>query len=135
MFPPSEQHAAKVSMGRMDMNKELASESAGSSDLDQIHHVAVVVKNVRASAEWYRQQFHCDVAYLDDSWALLEFENVAVALVTPGQHPAHFAVVDPEAGRFGELDEHRDGTHSIYIHDPEGNAVELLVPSVSGSIR
>ena len=64
--------------------------------------------------------------YQDESWALLGFDNVRLALVLPEQHPPHIAFVHPEAERFGPLRPHRDGTRSIYLRDSEGNAVEML---------
>jgi catechol 2,3-dioxygenase-like lactoylglutathione lyase family enzyme len=94
--------------------------------LDTVHHVAVSVKDVRAAADWYRRHFQCRVSYQDDTWAMLEFANLKLALVIPGQHPAHIAFVSPEAEKYGALKPHRDGTRSVYIQDPAGNAVEIL---------
>lgn len=94
--------------------------------LDSIHHVAVAVQDVKAAVEWYRQNFQCKVSYQDDTWAMLDFANLKMALVIPGQHPAHVAFVHPEAEKFGALKPHRDGTRSVYVRDPSGNAVEIL---------
>ncbi|MDR3390579.1 MAG: VOC family protein [Sulfuriferula sp.] len=94
--------------------------------LDQVHHVAIPVTDIAASVAWYRQQFHCDVAYQDATWALLRFANTSVALVMPEQHPAHIGVLQTDAGRFGPLVTHRDGTRSIYIPDPDGNQLEVM---------
>jgi hypothetical protein len=66
------------------------------------------------------------VNYQDDTWALLRFANIQLALVIPEQHPPHVAVLRPDAQRFGELVTHRDGTRSCYIEDPAGNAVEIM---------
>jgi hypothetical protein len=45
--------------------------------------------------------------------------------VLPQQHPPHFALLrDPAL--FGEPKTHRDGTRSVYLHDPSGNSVEVL---------
>ena len=62
----------------------------------------------------------------DDTWASLDFANIQLAFVTPGQHQAHIAVVDANAEKFGPLQRHRDGTQSIYITDPFGNVIELI---------
>ena len=70
--------------------------------------------------------FDCKVTYEDESWALLGFANVKLALVLPEQHPPHVGFVRRDAERFGPLSPHRDGTRSIYIEDSEGNAVEIL---------
>lgn len=94
--------------------------------LDAIDHVAVPVKNVRDSVDWYTRTFHCDVRYQDETWALLAFANVRLALVIPEQHPPHIGLVSDEAERFGALKLHRDGTRSCYVDDPAGNSVEIL---------
>ena len=56
-----------------------------------------------------------------------------VALITPGQHPPHFAFSVTEeqlavASKTSEIsiDKHRDGMKGIYVSDPSGNAVELI---------
>lgn len=96
------------------------------SQLDQIHHLALSVTDIATSVAWYRQQFNCEVAYQDTTWALLKFANVSVALVIPEQHPSHFGVIQTDAARMGPLTTHRDGTRSIYISDPDGNQVEVM---------
>ena len=94
--------------------------------LDAVHHVAISVQDIASSVQWYTETFHCSVSYQDETWALLEFANIKLALVIPSQHPPHLAFVSDEAERFGELKAHRDGTRSIYIADPSGNPVEIL---------
>jgi len=94
--------------------------------LDSLDHVAIPVEDVALSVDWYTRTFQCEVKYQDETWALLGFENVNVALVIPSQHPAHIAFSSPEAARFGELKTHRDGTRSCYVEDPTGNAVEIM---------
>ena len=96
--------------------------------LDALHHVAISVKNIAQSVDWYRKHFRCEVTYQDDTWAMLRFANVQIALVIPEQHPPHLGFITPQAERYGELKRHRDGTRSIYIADPSGNAVEMLAP-------
>lgn len=96
------------------------------SKLDTIHHVAIPVPNVAQAVEWYTSRFHCDVEYVDDTWALLAFANAKLALVLPQEHPAHFAVCRPDAEKFGALVTHRDGLNSVYITDAFGNSVEVL---------
>ena len=57
---------------------------------------------------------------------MLEFGNISLAIVLPGQHPSHFAIEDKGAEKYGKLTSHRDGTASIYIKDPFGNSIEML---------
>ena len=48
-----------------------------------------------------------------------------LAFVLQAQHPPHIAVVgDPCA--YGTPEQHRDGTSSVYLKDPDGNNVEIL---------
>lgn len=97
-----------------------------SAELDSLHHTAIVVKDVPAAANWYRERFRCETQYEDETWALLKFANTSLALVTEGQHPPHCGFIVPEAEKYGDLKEHRDGTKSIYIPGPDGNTVEIL---------
>ena len=94
--------------------------------LDVIDHVAIPVTDVAAAIEWYTNTFRCEVSYRDDTWALLKFDNIRLALVIPSQHPAHIGFVSGEAEKFGALKLHRDGTRSCYVGDPAGNSVEIL---------
>ncbi len=96
------------------------------SDLDPIDHIAIPVTDIRSAVDWYTSTFQCEVKYQDDTWALLGFANIRLALVIPSQHPAHLGLVSPVAESFGALKTHRDGTRSCYIQDPAGNQVEVL---------
>jgi catechol 2,3-dioxygenase-like lactoylglutathione lyase family enzyme len=98
------------------------------SELDTLDHVAIQVEDVARAVAWYRETFSVDVTYQDETWALLAFANVRLALVVPGQHPPHLAVVRPDAASFGPLKPHRDGTASVYTHDSEGNVLEIMAP-------
>ena len=94
--------------------------------MDKIHHIAVQVDNVKSAVDWYQKQFNIEVSYQDDTWAMLKFDNISLAIVIPGQHPPHFAIENDHAEDYGELTVHRDNTASIYINDPFGNAVEII---------
>lgn len=94
--------------------------------LDTLHHTAIQVKNIAEAVAWYREQFRCDVAYQDESWAMLDFANTSLALVLAEQHPYHFAILRDDVSGYGEPVAHRDGTRSVYIRDVDGNHVEML---------
>jgi catechol 2,3-dioxygenase-like lactoylglutathione lyase family enzyme len=94
--------------------------------MDRIDHIALSVADIASSVEWYRQRFDCAVLYQDATWAMLEFANIKMAMVVTEQHPPHIAFVSPDAAKWGELQGHRDGTRSIYVNDPAGNAVEIV---------
>ena len=94
--------------------------------LDVVHHVAIQVQDVGQAANWYRENFRCETLYEDATWAFLAFANTRLALVVPGQHPPHVCFEHQNPEIFGELTTHRDGTRTIYVKDPDGNAIELI---------
>ena len=96
-------------------------------------HVAVPSNDIARSVEWYASRFGAKVIYQDATWAFLDLGGQKLALVTPTQHPPHVAVAvtegelkDASTAAGVPIDKHRDGTKGIYIHDPFGNAVELI---------
>ncbi len=93
-----------------------------------VDHIAIVVEDIPAAIAWYQSRFRCPVEYQDDTWAMLRFQNVRLALVVPHQHPAHIGFVIPDAEKYGTLRPHRDGSRSIYLPGPSGNMVEILAP-------
>ena len=119
----SPQVSDQVDTQGVDLSKNL-----GDMRLDELHHVAVQVRDVRRAVAWYRERFRFTVEWLDDTWALLRFANTSLALVVPGEHPPHLAFTMEDAESLGELSPHRDGTRSIYIEDSEGNVVECMDP-------
>lgn len=96
------------------------------NNLQSLHHVAISVSNIERAISWYTSHFECQLKYQDETWALLRFANIHLALVMPEQHPPHIALTDPQAADYGPLTLHRDGTKSIYIQDSEGNHVEIM---------
>jgi extradiol dioxygenase family protein len=100
--------------------------------LDNIHHLALQVDNIEQSLRWYASNFSCEIIYQDETWALLKFGNISLALVLPNQHPSHFAVIRENVESYGLPMKHRDGTSSVYIKDPSGNNIEMLkLPELS----
>jgi hypothetical protein len=94
--------------------------------LEAIDHVAVFVDSIPEAVAWYTAKFRCRVQYQDDTWALLGFANIRLALMAQTKHPPHIGLFRSDAGKFGTLRPHRDGTWSVYLADPGGNAVEIL---------
>jgi catechol 2,3-dioxygenase-like lactoylglutathione lyase family enzyme len=99
----------------------------------EFDHVAIPSNDIALSASWYVQKLGAKILYQDKTWALMQIGQTKVALVTPTQHPPHVAVkvsgeqltaASNESGI--PIDPHRDGTRGIYIHDPFGNAIELI---------
>ena len=83
-------------------------------------------KNISDSVKWYTTNFKCDIKHQDETWALLKFDNIQIALVTPGQHPPHFAVIDKDVGNLDGKKTHRDGINYIYENDPDLNVIEKI---------
>lgn len=89
----------------------------------KIDHIAIQVENTREAVEWYTLHHGAEPLYVDDTWGVVQFENVKVAFVLKQNHPSHFAfrVEDFLGGKM-----HRDGTRSLYKKDPWGNTYELI---------
>ena len=93
---------------------------------DIIDHLAICTDDISKSVTWYKENFSCDTLYQDDSWAMLEFQNIKLALVLPEQHPFHFAILKDDVEEYGTPTTHRDGSVSVYIKDCSGNNIEIL---------
>lgn len=92
-------------------------------------HIAINVKNIATSVEWYRKTLKANVLYQDETWAFLEVGGARIALTLRAQHPPHIAFdIGPlpteEFRRIARR--HRDGTVSQYVVDPDGNAIEWI---------
>ncbi len=94
--------------------------------MDNIDHIALQVKNINDALQWYLSNTSCKILHQDLDWALIEYNNIKVAFVLPGSHPAHIAFVKNNPGEFGPLSKHRDGSQSVYIKDPSNNFVEMI---------
>ena len=94
--------------------------------MDRIHHIALSVPDIGRATAWYRGQFDVATLYEDKTWALLEFDNIALALVLPDKNLPHFAVLCDNPEAYGPLTKHRNGTASVYVRDPWGNAIEIM---------
>ena len=96
------------------------------SNLSIIDHIAIQVEDVKKSAQYYLKRFNCNLKYEDETWALLSFQNINLALVTKTQHPNHFAIVDTELSLSTEIKYHRDGIGYVYTEDPDSNSIEII---------
>lgn len=101
--------------------------------LTTVDHIAIAVSNIQQALQWYRSQFDVQTVYEDATWAMLRFGNIDLALVLHGQHPPHIAFEKADAQAYGVLKRHRDGTASVYVNDPFGNAIELLKVEIERS--
>tara|TARA_Y100001970_G_C14230849_1_gene858533 strand:- start:1973 stop:2278 length:306 start_codon:yes stop_codon:yes gene_type:complete len=94
--------------------------------MDKIDHVAIQTENIDKSVEWFLNKFKCNVKYQDESWAMIEFENMKIALVLPDQHPPHIAVTCDDIEKHGNPGKHRDGSDFLYIEGLDENIFELI---------
>jgi catechol 2,3-dioxygenase-like lactoylglutathione lyase family enzyme len=100
-------------------------------------HVALNVRNISRSVEWYTGTLGAQVLYKDETWAFLEAGGMKIALTLKSQHPAHLAFdigPEPPEGFIAKAERHRDGSISQYVTDPDGNAIEwICYPARDGS--
>tara|TARA_B110000438_G_C15795514_1_gene642682 strand:- start:947 stop:1273 length:327 start_codon:yes stop_codon:yes gene_type:complete len=91
-----------------------------------VDHIAIQTENIKSTLSWYLSSFECETLYEDKSWALLKFENINIALVSPNEHPPHIAIKVKNIFEFGKPSTHRDGINYIYKKDDHGNVIELV---------
>lgn len=94
--------------------------------MTKVDHIALVVDDPSLAAKWYEADFNAEILYSDETWALVQFENIKMAFVMKGQHPAHFAFEIEEFDKDDKVKKHRDGSNSVYKKDPWGNIYELI---------
>jgi catechol 2,3-dioxygenase-like lactoylglutathione lyase family enzyme len=94
--------------------------------MDNVRYVAVPVADIKTAVGWYRRHFEVHTLHEDQSWAMLRFANVDIALVLPGAHPPLLAIDRFDAEAYGRLQRHRDGTASACVTDPAGNVIEVM---------
>ncbi len=92
----------------------------------KIDHIAISVDSPKEAAEWYSSNFNGSILYSDETWSVVEFENIKLAFVVKEQHPAHFAFEINDFKNKDKIKKHRDGTLSCYKKDPWGNIYELI---------
>ena len=95
----------------------------------KIDHVAINVADIKKSVNWYVENMSAKVDYEDDTWAMLSIGDTKLALTIESQHPPHvaFCVEDiKDLGEGAEIKRHRDGSHYLYLEDPDGNILEKI---------
>jgi catechol 2,3-dioxygenase-like lactoylglutathione lyase family enzyme len=86
-------------------------------------HIALNVKDIPRSVEWYVTTVEAKVLYQDDTWAMLDAGGVKLALTLPNQHPRHIAFdvgPSPSVEFLRKSRAHRDGNAIEWIHYPAG---------------
>jgi len=91
----------------------------------KLDHIAIVVKDISSSVNWYCENFNARINYKDDTWAKISVGDTTIAFVLEGMHPPHFAF-DMTGTTCTSEKTHRDGSRYEYIKDPDGNVVEKI---------
>ena len=94
--------------------------------MNKIDHIALTTPEPQKAAKWYCEQFGGRLLYSDETWAMVQFDNIKLAFVIKTQHPAHIAFEVSEFDVGERTKKHRDGTTSVYKSDPWKNIYELI---------
>ena len=90
-------------------------------------HIAINVKDIKKSIEWYRVHLGAKIEYADETWAMLCVGSTKIALTISQQHPPHVAFSVRSIDLLpGKPKYHRDGSAYVYEQDPDGNTVEYI---------
>jgi catechol 2,3-dioxygenase-like lactoylglutathione lyase family enzyme len=117
--------------------------------MSRLGHVAVRVQDM-ARAKAFYQALGLRLTWDADDWAYLQSpaNGDGIALLSPAYTAAgpHFAFhyeeraevdqvhdrLEAQGHSVGPVHDHRDGTASFYLQDPEGNWLELLYEPAAG---
>ena len=117
--------------------------------VSRLGHVALRVEDMDRAKAFY-QSLGLRLTWDAEDWAYLQSPETGdgVALLSPGYRVAgpHFAFHFRERGEVdllhtqlvarghscGPVHDHRDGTASFYLQDPEGNWLEMLYEPAAG---
>ncbi len=118
-------------------------------NVQRLGHIAIRVKDMDRAKSFYIS-LGMNLVWDDNDWCYLEAGSGrdGLALLGPGYKAAgpHFAFHFSELNQLeniqkqlnndgiqvGKLHQHRDGTASFYLQDPEGNWLEMLYQSTEG---
>jgi len=97
----------------------------------QIDHIAILVDDISAAAEWYMKKLSASVEYRDSKYVRLELNNTILALIDRKHYNyAHIGILVEKYEDLpleeGEVCKHRDGSVGIYAKDPFGNYLEYI---------
>ncbi len=119
------------------------------ANVERLGHIAIRVKDMNRAKSFY-MSLGMKIIWDDMDWCYLEAGpgKDGLALLGPGYKAAgpHFAFHFKDRNEvvqvhqrlkalgvdIGSLHDHRDGTASFYLRDPEGNWLEMLYEPPSG---
>mgnify|MGYP000143699304 CR=1 FL=1 len=91
-----------------------------------LDHVALCVEKPKEAAKDYCENYGANLIYADDTWSMIEFDNIKIAFVISNQHPPHIAFAVDKFVEGKTTKSHRDGSESYYESDGHGNFVEFI---------
>lgn len=100
--------------------------STRAADPATIEHVTLAVADIARAVEWYRAVFRCRVDHQGPDRAVLAFANLAVHLVADALEPPSLTVASADVQNLGATERRADGTRSLRLVDPWGNAIEVV---------
>mgnify|MGYP003630992636 FL=1 len=93
----------------------------------KLDHIAINVKDITVSKEWYANNLGATVDYEDDTWAMLDCSGTKIALTISKQHPPHIGFTCTTLSELPGMPKyHRDGSAYVYTKDPDDNVVEYV---------
>jgi len=95
----------------------------------KLHHIALCIPDIAPVVKWCVKTRNIDTVYQDQTWTLLDTENISTVLVLPSKHLPNGVFKSLEAEEYGDFTTHSDGTESVCVQDPFGNTVEFLKPA------
>ena len=57
----------------------------------KLDHIAIQVEDLPLSIKWYVDTLNAEIAYQDETWAMLKIGLTNLALTIPREHPPHIA--------------------------------------------
>jgi len=146
MRPPG---CARIDRWSPPLTPPVSPDSPPAAPGHRLGHVALRVQEIGRAIAFY-EWLGLRLTWRADDWAYLQWPDsgAGIALLSPsytaaGPHVAlhvqERAAVDRERERLlaaghscGPVHDHRDGTASFYLQDPEGNWLELLYEPPAG---
>lgn len=96
-------------------------------------HVAINVANIDRAIKWYINALGGEIIYQDETWGLIQRDDLRIAFTIKSQHPPHICFEIDRATKItmeakGHVfKKHRDGSSSTYVKDLDGNYLEYLI--------
>lgn len=103
--------------------------------VERLGHVAIRVEDMERAKAFYLG-LGCRLVWDAADWCYLMAGDDGLALLGPDYRAAgpHFAFHFSDRDQVQAMHDHRDGTASFYLRDPEGNWLEMLYEPTGGVV-